>query len=546
MGRPLDAGRAAFAAGAWQDAFDSLAAADAEHALEPEDLTQLASAAYLIGLEAESIAYWTRAFNEDVERGRVELAGRTGFLMSLTLILRGDAGQATGWLARAQRLPLGEDSAARGLLLTMESVFANVGGDLKRAHEFATEALRIGDRWGDAELCAMARLTTAEARAESGDVAGALRLMDEAMVSVTSGEVRPVFQGFIYCACIVLCQKAFDVRRAHEWTRALDAWCSTRPGMVPFRGQCLVHRSELLTLTGAWDDAMEEALRACEHLGQPGRGAFANALYQCGELYRLLGRFDDAEQRYRDTSANGMEPQPGLTLLRLAQGNVDAAAASIRRIIAEVKSEGFGPGGIDVGRTSLLEPYVTIMLAAGDLAGARAGAEELEEAAARFGATLVRARAFRAMGAVQLEEGDARGALEKLRAAWSAWKELDALYEIARTRVLLGKACRALDDHDGASMHFDAARAAFSTLGAAPDLTALAKLDKPRAGDGTLSARELEVLNLISSGSTNREIANALVISERTVARHLSNIFTKLDVSSRTAASAYAFKHGLV
>lgn len=546
MGRALDAGRTAFAAGAWQDAFDALAAADAEHALEPEDLTQLASAAYLIDREADSIAYWTRAFNEDVERGRVELAAHTGFLMSLTLVLRGDTGQASGWLARAQRLPLGAGSAARGLLLTIESVFANVGGDLTRAQELATEALRIGDQLGDAELCAMARLTTAETLAEGGDVGGALRLMDEAMVSVTSGEVSPVFQGFIYCACIVLCQKAFDVRRAHEWTRALDAWCSARPGMVPFRGQCLVHRSELLTLTGAWDDAMEEAVRACEHLGDPGRGAYANALYQCGELYRLLGRFDDAEEKYRDTSAHGMEPQPGLTLMRLAQGNIDAAAASIRRIVAEVKSEGFGPGGIDVGRTSLLEPYVAIMLAAGDLAGARAGAEELEEAAARFGATLVRARAFRARGAVLLEEGDARGAHEKLRAAWSAWKELDALYEIARTRVLLAQACRALGDHDGESMHFDAGRAVFSTLGAAPDLSALAKLEKPSAGDGTLSARELEVLNLIAHGSTNREIAKALVISERTVARHLSNIFTKLNVSSRTGASAYAFKHGLV
>jgi DNA-binding CsgD family transcriptional regulator/tetratricopeptide (TPR) repeat protein len=545
MGWSLDDGRAAFGKGAWDAAFDSLAAADAEQPLEPEDLALLGSAAYLTGREPESIPYWARAFNAAARTGQVDLAARTGFIMSLTLVLRGDAAQATGWLARAQRIAAA-DSPARGLLLTIESVFANVGGEIPRARELAEEALRIGDRSGDPEVCAMARLTTAETLAETGDVGGALKLVDEAMIAVTGGEVSPVFQGFIYCACIVLCQKAFDVRRAQEWTRALDTWCQTKPGMVPFRGQCLVHRAELLTLTGAWGDAMVEARTACEHLARAGRGPYANALYQCGELHRLLGRFDEAEQAYREASARGMEPQPGLSLLRLAQGNVDAAAAAIRRIVAEIDSEGFGPGGLDVGHTSLLEPYVEIMLAAGDLAAARAGAEELEEATARFGVPLVRARASRAMGSVLLAEADAPGALDKLRAAWSVWKEVDAPYEVARTRVLLAQACRALDDTDTASMHFDAARATFEALGAAPELERLRRVEQPAAVPGPLSARELEVLKFIADGATNREIANTLVISERTVARHLSNIFTKLGVSSRTAAGAYAFKHGLV
>jgi DNA-binding CsgD family transcriptional regulator len=366
------------------------------------------------------------------------------------------------------------------------------------------------------------------------------------MLIATTTDVSPITRGLVYCTCLVLCQQIFDVRRAQEWTNSLTAWCDTRPGMVPFRGQCLVHRSELSQLRGEWADAMQEALNACARLSDPPQGALGLAMYQRGELHRLLGQFEEAESAYRHASAHGQDPQPGLALLRLAEGRLDAAVPAIKRAVSESFEDPIGRGPDQAGRGAMLEPMVEIFLAAGDVPGARDACEQLDAIAARVDAALLRARAARAWGAVLLAEGVAGAALEKLRIAWTGFRDLGAPYEVARTRVLLGVACAALDDVDTASMHFDAARACFEQLGAAPDLARLERLAAPASGPGPLSAREREVLELIAAGNTNREIANALVISERTVARHLSNIFTKLGVSTRTAASAYAFKHGLV
>ena len=540
----LQRGHVAYAARAWAAAYEELRTADSERALDAGDLQLLGTAAFLTAHDADSVTFWARAFNGQLEQGSVEQAARIAFILSLTLTMRGEGAQASGWLARGRRLVEGRDCAEMGLLLMLEGLVALMGHDTSSAREVLNEALAIGDRTGDRDLQAVSRLALAQTLAEIGQVARGLSMLDEAMLSVIAGEVSPILSGLIYCACIVTCQKLFEIRRAQEWTSALTAWCAKQPDMVPYRGQCLVHRSQLLEISGDWTQAMEEARRACTHLAEPLQGAFASALYQRGELHRLLGDFDEAEQAYRAASEHGLEPQPGLSLLRMTEGRLDAAVAAMRHLVATTSNDGLVPGGREIGRGALLGPFVEIMIAAGDLSAARAAAEELDEIAARFQAPLLRAHAAHAWGAVLLAEGDAGGALERLRAAWTAWKEVGAPYEIARTRILLGLACRALDDTDTASMHFDAARATFETLGAVPDLERLQRLDK--AAEGPLSARELEVLELIANGSTNREIANALVISERTVARHLSNIFTKLGVSSRTAAGAYAFKHHLV
>jgi ATP/maltotriose-dependent transcriptional regulator MalT len=534
-------GREAFGRRAWADALAELSAADREAPLEPEDLERLATAAYLAGNDDASAGAWERAHHELLRRGEVLPAARCAGWLVFVLMTGGEFARAGGWLARARRLVDDEgDCAEQGHLLVPEAFQHAYAGDWPSAYAIAGQAAAIGDRFADVELVTLARNVQGRALIAQGKTVEGMTLLDEIMVAVMADEVSEIVAGSVYCSVIEACQEVFDLRRAQQWTAALTHWCDSQPDLVPFSGHCLVHRAEIMQLHGAWPDALEAAQQARERLLQRPQPAVGAAFYQQAELHRLRGEFAQAEAAYQQASRWGREPQPGLARLRLVQGQVDAAAAAIRRVVDAAQDR--------VARSRLLPAHVEIMLAAGDIDAARATADELSEIADDLDAPLLRALAAQAQGAVLLLEGDARAALAALRPAWTAWQELEVPYEAARARVLIGLACRQLGDEDSAEMELDAAHWIFGRLGAGPDVAHSQSLSGKAAATPAsgLTARELEVLRLVATGKTNRVIAADLFVSEKTVARHVSNIFTKLGLSSRAAATAYAYEHDLV
>ena len=539
----LKQGRESYARRAWREAYESLSHADQAAPLGAEDLELLATSAYMIGRNDDHVSGLERAHHMYLDACEAQQAVRCAFWVGINLALRGEMGRATGWFGRAQRLLEREerDCVEQGYLLVPVMLQHEATGDWEAAYAAAADAAEISERFGEADLFALAVHEQGHALVKQGQVEEGLGLLDEAMVAVTAGELSPIVTGLIYCSVIEGCQEVYALRRAQEWTAALTHWCEQQPDMVAFTGRCLVHRAEIMQLHGAWREALEEARRAGERSAQGvSQAAAAQAFYQQGEIHRLQGEFAAAEEAYRDASRCGWEPQPGLALLRLAQGNGDAAAAAIRRVVGETTEQ--------LKRARLLPAYVEIMLAVGDPQEARSACRELEEISARYESGMLGALVAHAEGAVDLAEGDTQTALLALRHAWQVWQELEVPYEAARVRVLLGLACRTLGDDDTASLELEAARGVFAHLGAAPDLARVDSLTRrtPSIDAHRLTPRELQVLRLVAAGETNKAIAAELVLSERTVDRHVSNIFAKLDVSSRAAATAYAYKHQLV
>jgi DNA-binding NarL/FixJ family response regulator len=543
MADAIDRGRASFAQGAWGVAYALLSTADSEAGLDLEDLERLGAAAYLVGREEEAVDVWERAHRQSLTVGDIPQAARCAFWSAFVLLNKGELARGGGWVHRGQRLlDDGDlDCVEQGYLHYAASVRLTFEGDLGAAAAGFAQAAMIGEHFGAPELVALARVGHGRCLIYLEEISEGMALLDEAMVAISAQEVSPIAVGDLYCTVIEGCQEVFDVRRAQEWTAALSRWCNAQPDLVLYRGQCMVHRAELMLLRGAWSDAVIEAQQACDRLAVPtSQRALGAAYYLRAELHRLRGDFTQAEKAYRQANQAGRQPQPGLAQLRLAQGRVDAALAATRHALDEAEDR--------VTRARLLAPHIEIALASGDVAAARVAGDELSSIAAEWNTPLLRAHSSQATGSILLAEGNARAALAILRRSAAAWRELDAPYEAARTRVVIALACRALGDEDSAEMELDAARSVFQQLHAAPDLVRVEELASimARRAPGGLTPREVQVLALLATGKTNRAIASELVISEKTVATHVSSVFSKLGLSSRSAATAYAYEHHLI
>jgi DNA-binding CsgD family transcriptional regulator len=536
----IDQGRAAFREHRWTEAFENFRDADQRGGLPAQDLERLATAELLTGDTTSGLNTLTRAYQEYLVLGDLVGAARCAVWMVMHLANAGETARAGGWLARGQRLvkELAEPDAVQGFMLLPLALETLYGGDPEAALQLFSRMADFGQRFGDKDLSAFALLGSGQATLAIGRAEEGLAMFDEVMVAVTAGELSAVPSGIIYCSVIGNCQLALDLERALEWTAALDRWCRDRPDTLAFSGQCQAHRAELFRLHGAWPEALEAAAVAQERSINGDPRALYGGFYQQAEVQRLSGDLDASEASYRQAARSGYEPQPGLALLSLARGDAVRAQAMIRR----------AAGTADAAtRRHQLPALVDIELAVPDLSAARQGAQDLLAFARECPRPMVGAVAGQSDGAVRLEEGDPIGASRSLRQAWHLWAGLGVPYEAARCRVLIGRACRDLGDEASALMEFEAAHAEFLELGAAPAAAWAASFMCTADGGeaGPLTPREAEVLRLVASGRGNRAIAGELYLSEKTVARHISNIFLKLGLSSRAAATRYAFEHGL-
>jgi DNA-binding CsgD family transcriptional regulator/tetratricopeptide (TPR) repeat protein len=540
MRNDLEQAQACFDRGAWDEAYEALRFADQTTLLTCNDLERLGVSAFLLGDEVEFERCFDRLYHAHVEQGHREQAARMAFWLGLTVLVRGEVAQSNAWIARGQRLIENLDCVEHGYLLLPGAERLLHEGRAADARARAAKATAIGERFGDADLAATARHVEARALIDQRQISAGLQLLDETMLAVVGGELSPMTTGLMYCSVLEACNEIYALGRAREWTSAFARWCERQSDSLAFSSTCLVHRSEVRQSNGDWSAALDDACRACDRAERGSRKPPGAALYQRGEIHRLRGEHAEAEDAYRAASQLGCDPQPGLALLRVAQGEVDAACATIRQILQTTTSQS--------RRARLLPSSIDVMLAAGGIDEARDAWRELRELSDALDADALRAAAAEAEGAIELAGGNPDLALAPLRRAFEWWTHLDVPYEAARVREMIAVACHALHDQETARLELAAARMVFDRLCARVDVARIDGVNRtvPSAAGKRLSPREQQVLRLIADGGTNKAIAARLSVSERTVDRHVSNILVKLNVPSRAAAIAFAYEHKLI
>ncbi len=523
----------------WVARHDELA--ERRDRLGAAELDELGLAAWFLGRLDESERAWDEAHRAHLDEGDVDAAIRCVFWLGYSLSDRGDAVRAGAWMARLFELigtlEHGPRSDAAAMIARAASAFA--AGRTEESARLGEEAVLLARRARDDDLEVIATMSRGRALVFSGHLEEGYACMDQVMIAISSGRVSTRAAGPAYCAIIASCLDRWDVDRARVWTRDLGAWCDAQRGLEPFRGDCSVHRATVQRLLGEWDEAGATLTEVCDRERRV--QTLENAWYGVAELCRLTGRRDEAEAAYRNAVALGRDVQPGFALLRRDEGRLGIARTGIARALEANTVPG--------RRAELLAACVELETdRGGDPERAHRAAVELRDLADALGTDYLAAQADRAEARILLETDDAPRALPLLRRSWSVWRDLEAPYEAAVTRVLLGRAARAAGDEEAAQLEFDAARTILAGLGAVADLERLERLavgSEPAAASVGLTRRELEVLRLIAAGRSNRQIADELFLSERTVARHVSNILGKLGLPNRASATAFAFEHGL-
>jgi ATP/maltotriose-dependent transcriptional regulator MalT len=534
----LETAREALAAHDWAVAFDQLSDLRDTSTLAPEDLEALAEAAWWLGRGEVSIEALERAYQEFVASRQIDRALMAALYLSYHHANKGDLAVGEAWRARSTRLARQiPDSPAVAYLTTIEAGIAYNSGDFEGCMTKAKLVTKTGEEHGDPTLVAWGLHWEGLALIKQGHLDRGWPLLDEAMLGVSSGEMKPIWAGFLHCSTVLICEQLGDPRRGWQWIETTERWLHGVPSASVYPGICRIYKARILQERGIWAEAENEARRVCDELRDLHIASAARGYYEIGEISRLRGDFDSAEESFKKAHHLGFDPQPGLACLRLAQGRVEVARTQIVRALDEAPDR--------LERARLLPHHIEIALVAGDLESATAAADELEAIAREYRSPRLMANAVSARGAVLLAQQDAPAALTLFRRAIRLWTEVDSPYQVALVRVRSGQAHRSLGDEDGAIMEFEAARETFERFGANRDARQAAELLGEATHPGGLSNREVEVVRLVATGKSNRQIAAELFISERTVARHLSNIFAKLAVSSRAGVAAFALRKGL-
>jgi DNA-binding CsgD family transcriptional regulator len=525
----------------WDEAYTRFAATDPA-TLDAERWETFADAAFWTGRPRESIVARQRAYRLHRDAGDGARAARTAWLLFVSHFDLDDLAAAGAWLKRAQRhVDSVPDAVERGYVALGDADWRLFHGEVEDALASARTATESGRRDRDGDLEALGLAAEGRVLAARGDVPAGLEKLDEAMVAVLGDELGAFATGRVYCLLLYTCQELADVRRAAEWTELAMGWCVERGHDSWYPGLCRLHQCEVSSLRGDWSAAEREALKAADELKLYGDYLVADGQYLVGEIRRRKGQYAAAADAFRRAHEHGRDPQPGLALLRLAEGHADEAAVALRVALGGAAAK------TPLRRGRLLGAQVQAELQLGQVDAAAAAAAELSQLAEGSRSPLLAAVAGLATGSVCLARGEPEKALPLLQDACAVCRELSCPYEMAETRVLVGVATRQLGDEGTAVLELEAATALFTRLGAAPDVARVeALLGATAQTVGGLTSREVEVLRLVAYGRSNREIAGELVISEHTVARHISNIFRKLGVASRSAATTFAHDHNLV
>lgn len=529
----LASGRAAYNRGDWMAAYQQFSHVRNQSSLTVEDLGQFSSAAFSCGMVKDMLSSSEELFHRLLREGKASQAAMKALSLGLMWVLRGDTVVGSGWINRARRVLRSEpESVEHGFLLYLEAAYALAYYDSGPSETAAPELSRMGERLQSPALTCLSLVLSGLVDVRHGRCADGFAQLDEAMLPVLAGQVAPEWAGDIYCTVIHACHQLADLRRMRAWTSATERWCEQFTNGITYSGICRVHRLQMLSFEGGWEALEEELIRSAADLEDRNGWAAGEGYYQLGEIRRLRGNTSEAWKAFSRARELGIEPQPGEALLYVASGRPDVGWSALRTVL-DVPDR--------LARARLLLPAVAVANLLGFHDEAERLCSDLEKTAADYSSAGFQAWACHARALLLTSQSRPDESLPLLGLAARDYQDLHSRYDLAKIYELMGQAHLDLGQPELAAANTSAALEIYRELGAAPDIRRLS----PAVSPGGLTPRELEVLICLAQGASNKEIAASLFISQKTVGRHVANIFTKLGVSSRTAAAAWAHDQNL-